>query len=77
MSRFPVVGVFTVAACCVSSGSGAPSWLTRWSLAGSLGTFGDLMVPSVWTFGRLFSGVGSSAFFLSMVPSSETPYSAS
>ncbi|WP_449351315.1 hypothetical protein [Streptomyces shaanxiensis] len=76
MRRFPPVDVFTVAACWVSSGSGAPSWLARWSLAGSLATFGALMVPSVWIFGRLFSGVGSSAFFLLMVPSSETPYSA-
>lgn len=76
MSRFPAVGVFTVAAGCVSFGSGALCWLARWSLAGSLAIFGDLMVPSVRIFGRLFSGVGSRAFFLLMVPSSETPYSA-
>src|SRR5690606_38114733 len=86
VSRLAGGGVLTVPSCCPSSGacppSGvpSPSWAASWaafsSFTGSLAIFGEAMVPSVRMAGSFFFGVGSSAFFLSISPSGETPYSA-
>src|SRR5690606_19028729 len=86
VSRLAGGGVLTVPSCCPSSGacppSGvpSPSWAASWaacsSFTGSLAIFGEAMVPSVRMAGSFFCGVGSSAFFSSISPSGETPYSA-
>src|SRR5690606_20511809 len=80
VSRLPASGEGTVAPCWSagspwsSAGGSAEASGDGWAvLAGSLGILGDLMVPSALTLGRLFCGSGSSAFFLSILPSSVTP----
>ncbi|KEG42203.1 hypothetical protein DJ64_33390 [Streptomyces griseorubens] len=81
MSRLVFSGDGVVPACCGSAGSSpcgvvaSPSGEGegRNSLAKSLAIFGEVMVPSVRTLGRVFCGLGSSAFLLSISPSSDTP----
>ena len=78
--RLVVVGEAVVAPGWVWSGAVAPFSVafcrSLSSLAGSLEIFGEAIVPSGWTLGRPFCGVGSSAFFLSIEPSELTPYRA-